>query len=152
MIAADAETLARELFEEYGLTADGWSFRFDSARIRFGCCRRKRNRYTGEYVLQEITLSRALTLANDRATVEDTLRHEIAHALAPVHAGHGPAWVDACKLTGARPVRCYGADVKPASGAWAFRCEGCGVQGTRTRRASAGAYHCTDAALVWSRS
>lgn len=152
MNARDAESLALDLMAEFGLTDDGWSFRFDAAKIRFGVCRRKRNRYTGEYVLQEITLSRALTLANDAATVEETLRHEIAHALAPVNAAHGPAWVDACKLTGATPVRCYGDDVKPARGMWIFRCEGCGIEGRRARRASEGAYHCRDASLVWSQA
>ncbi len=148
MDARAAETLARDLMAEFGLTADGWTFQFDTARKRFGACKRN-----ASGTVRIVSISRPLTLANDPATVEETIRHEIAHALAPMHAGHGPRWVDACKLTGARPIRCYSdADVKPASGTWAFRCEGCGIQGRRIRRASAGAYHCRDSALVWSRA
>ena len=44
------------------------------------------------------------------AAVLDTLRHEAAHALAWEHdreTGHGPAWRKWCRVTGARPVRCY---------------------------------------------
>lgn len=153
MDARDAQALALDLMAEFGLTDDGWTFRFDTAKKRFGACKQRRNRYTGEFLLREITLSRALTVANDAATVEATLRHEIAHALAPVNAAHGPAWVAACQLTGARPVRCYSdADVKPARGMWTFRCEGCGIEGRRARRASEGSYHCRDASLVWTQA
>lgn len=143
----DAETLAHDLMAEFGLTADGWSFRFDTAKRRFGCCKR-----SSDGRIRVISLSRPLTITNDRAAVEDTLRHEIAHALAPMHAAHGPQWREACRLTGARPQQCYGAEVKLAAGTWRFRCEGCGTEGTRTRRYPAGAFHCRDAALQWERA
>ncbi len=147
MNTRDAETLARELMAEFLPDEDGWSFTFDRAVRRFGCCRR-----SADGRIRRISLSRALTLANDREQVEQTLRHEIAHGLAPMHAGHGPAWRAACKVTGARPERCYGAEVKSPAGVWRFECCACGVSGSRTRRASATAYHCRGAELRWSRA
>jgi SprT protein len=145
MNLADAETLARDLMAEY-LDAS-WSFHFDTARKRFGCCKRSRD---GR--VQQISISRALTAANDREQVENTLRHEIAHALAPMHAGHGPAWREACAVTGARPVPCYGAEVVQVA-RWRFVCEGCGIEGRRDRRpSSATAYHCRGASLRWERA
>ncbi len=147
MNAREAETLARELMAEFGLTADGWSFRFDRAVRRFGSCQRN-----ASGTVRRITLSAALTRANDRATVERTLRHEIAHALAPMRAGHGPQWRAACAITGAPPERCYGAEVNAPAGTWTFTCAACGAEGSRVRRASVGAYHCRGAELRWSRA
>ncbi len=144
MNPAEAETLARDLMAEF--LPSCWSFRFDSARKRFGCCKR-----TSDGRVREISLSRALTIANDREQVEDTLRHEIAHALAPMHAGHGRLWVEACEVTGARPQRCYGTEVVQVN-RWRFTCEGCGIEGRRDRRASAAAYHCDGASLRWERA
>jgi hypothetical protein len=57
-----------------------------------------------------ISLSRAFVEGNERAVVEDTIRHEVAHALAWEHdreTGHGAAWAKWCEVTGAEPRRCY---------------------------------------------
>lgn len=39
----------------------------------------------------------------DDATIIDTIRHEVAHAIAGVAAGHGPQWKAAAEALGARP-------------------------------------------------
>jgi predicted SprT family Zn-dependent metalloprotease len=107
----EARTLATGLMRHHGLT--GWSFRFDRARRRFGCCR---------YGEKAITLSRSLVLLNSREQVSDTLLHEIAHALTPGD-GHGARWKAKCREVGANPVRCYD-DVmvrSPARGAAKYR-------------------------------
>ena len=71
--------LALRLFDELGrellgesLTVRGWTFGFDRARRRLGVCRPRDKR---------ITLSAHLSRTLPPAEVEDTVRHEIAHAL-----------------------------------------------------------------------
>jgi hypothetical protein len=57
--------------------------------------------------------------------VEDTIRHEVAHAATPGD-GHGPAWRTACKRLGAKPDRCHEGELaytpKPK---WIGTCQGC---------------------------
>jgi len=66
-----ARILAVTLMQQHGLV--GWTFKFDHARRRFGCC---------NFTRRTISLSRPLTFLNDDAEVRDTILHEIAHALA----------------------------------------------------------------------
>ncbi|HEY8747772.1 MAG TPA: SprT-like domain-containing protein [Tepidisphaeraceae bacterium] len=91
----DAKAMAVQLMGLHGLW--GWTFRFDHARRRFGCCR---------YRAKAISLSRWLVLLNTPDQVRDTLLHEIAHALTPGD-GHGAKWKRKCAEIGAKPVRCY---------------------------------------------
>jgi predicted SprT family Zn-dependent metalloprotease len=91
----DAKLLARRLMIDHGL--GDWTFQFDHAKRRFGCC---------FYQRRLITLSRPLTLLNDSQQVRDTILHEIAHALAPGD-GHGVKWRQTCVRIGAQPSRCY---------------------------------------------
>src|SRR5690606_6583187 len=103
---------ADEKLKAFGLYEQGWRFQFDRGRARFGCCR---------FDSKLITVSRALPLVNDEAECRDPVRHEIAHAIAGREAGHGPAWKDACRLVGAKPVRCYDTDAvrQPEPNYWA---------------------------------
>src|SRR5271168_4414451 len=125
-----AEKLARELMAQFGLfeQTPAWRFEFDDAKRRFGCCHRS--------VWQnKITLSRILVFRNDREQVEDTIRHEIAHALASPKGGHGLEWESMCKRTGAKPVRCYSYDdVDAPWGDWRATCNGCGRVHHKFRR------------------
>ena len=128
MILTDAEKLAKELMAQFGLTPV-WRFEFDDSVRRFGCCKLS-------YRL--ITLSRELTLRNDRPQVEDTIRHEIAHALCgrlPNREWHGADWKRMCGRTGAKPVRCYDSDeVAAPKGDWQATCAGCGRLHHKFRR------------------
>ena len=138
MILADAEKLARELMAEFGLTP-GWLFQFDNGKRRFGSCLHSTGGWRSIQLLGtakgRITLSRELTLLNDRTEVEDTIRHEIAHALAGHKAGHGPEWKAVCLHTGAKPVRCYTHDnVNAPKGDWQATCRVCGRLYTKFRR------------------
>lgn len=109
----EAHTLAVSLMHEYGLGL--WRFRFDRAVRRAGSC---------NHTKRTLTLSRVITELNDAATVEQTIRHEIAHALtSPKAAAHGPEWKRKAVEVGARPVRC--GDFKVPDGKWQARC-GCG--------------------------
>ena len=39
MLPSDVPHIAAHLLEQYGLARQGWTFRWDSARRRAGCCR-----------------------------------------------------------------------------------------------------------------
>ncbi|MEE8425080.1 MAG: SprT family zinc-dependent metalloprotease [Elusimicrobiota bacterium] len=81
-----------------------WSFAFDHSRRRFGMCSPRARR---------IQLSRHLTALNSSVQVEDTILHEISHALAFLkyrrNVGHGPRWKAIAREVGADPRRCYDA-------------------------------------------
>jgi len=138
----DAQQLAERLMAEFGLTAQGWRFEWDDAERRFGCCHHgvAYMKLSGLAVQKHdpfISLSRSMTLLNDAAQVEDTIRHEIAHAMCkpPQHRvrgqkleGHGEEWKRMCAVTGARPVRCYShADTVVVKQDWSATCGGCGT-------------------------
>lgn len=95
-----AEDLAWDLMLDYGLlnpNRDGGRYQFgwDRGRVRFGCC---------HWDTRRITLSRVLVALNPLEDVEDTIRHEIAHALTgPTTPGHGAEWRLAARLVGAIP-------------------------------------------------
>jgi predicted SprT family Zn-dependent metalloprotease len=94
-----------------------WAFKFDSARRRFGVC---------SYRRKMITLSAALVNINDEAKVRDVILHEIAHALCPTNAGHGPMWKAMARAVGAKPERCYSNhDTATVSAKWKWHCIFC---------------------------
>lgn len=96
----DAQKLAEEIIAQHGLDQKGWSFEFDGGHRRFGRC---------YYATRRITLSRHLTMLNDRYQVHLTIVHEVAHAIAGHEAGHGPEWVRICRLIGGDGKRCFSA-------------------------------------------
>lgn len=125
MLISEVEILAKGLMNGHGLSH--WRLEFDRCVKRFGCCKH------GSRV---ISLSIPLCSINDFASVEDTILHEIAHAL--VGAGHGHDWVwkNKCIEIGCKPIRCYGGDgddtrVVPLR--YKAECGGCGVIHYKTR-------------------
>ena len=136
-----AQELALKLMREFDLLPN-WTFEFDNARRRFGCCHRNRN-----YGIEgggRITLSRELVLRNEQPQVEDVIRHEIAHALLPPKKGHGAEWKAMCKVTGANPERCYDSEeVDTVEGDYVATCAGCGTKYNRFRRPR-GEWWCSD--------
>lgn len=95
------EQFAQEALDVHGLSEAGWTYAWDRARRRFGCC---------DYSKKQITLSVHLAAINSFQQCQDTILHEIAHALAGREAGHGPKWKEACLQIGANPQRCYSSD------------------------------------------
>jgi predicted SprT family Zn-dependent metalloprotease len=93
-----------------------WSFQFDRSKVRFGKC---------NYGRREISLSQFLVALNDEADVKETILHEIAHALAPPRAGHGPAWRAIATSIGCNARRCYGEEVVQPSPKYKGTCPGC---------------------------
>lgn len=125
-----AYRLAVQLMDKHGLLDKGWSFEFDNAKRRFGVCRFRSKR---------IGLSKPLTEANEVEQVQDTILHEIAHAIAGHAAGHGPEWKRVCVEIGAKPERCYTEeDTVIIAGKYKAVCGGCGKTFTRHKRVPRG--------------
>jgi hypothetical protein len=72
-----------------------WSFAFDRARTRVGCC---------HFQAHRITLSRHLLPQLSPLEAEQAILHELAHALSGPRAGHGPQWRQAAAGLGYRLV------------------------------------------------
>ncbi len=106
MDSSRALRLLRDALEAHGLTEQGWTGELDRAKRRFGVCR---------YGPRRISLSRHLVELNDLDHVEDTVLHEVAHALAweehGEHCGHDSRWREICIRIGARPERCFDGSV-----------------------------------------
>lgn len=93
-----AETKALVLMEEHGLLKEGWKFKFDKAKMRFGLC---------SYKKKTISLSKAIVELNDEEHVVDTILHEIAHALVGAKHGHNKVWKRKALEIGCNGERCY---------------------------------------------
>lgn len=129
MLRAEAEALALGLMRHFGL-AD-YVFRWNKSVTR--CGRHWFPCFDGP---GRIELSIHYVEYNEAALVENTIRHEIAHAIAfAVHGerGHGPAWEAACRVAGARPERLNRYAMMPP-GQWVAACPGCGRRFRRYRR------------------
>lgn len=145
MTLSAARQLAKKLMRRHKLSPE-WSFEFDRARVRFGKC---------NYAKKEISLSRHLVELNDEAEVRDTILHEIAHALAPRGAGHGPAWQAAAQSIGCNAQRCYGEEVARPMPKYKGTCPACRRVIYRHRRAAIACGRCAPIfdkkfAFVWS--
>lgn len=105
-------------------------FAFDRAQRRLGSFQPGRKR---------ITVSRHAAKLNDRETVEEIIRHELAHALAYQHDGcldHGAVWKKWAKKMGAEPrATCSSAEVTTPDAPFGLYCPKCGLTLPRYRKA-----------------
>jgi predicted SprT family Zn-dependent metalloprotease len=98
-----AELRAIDALREHGLIERGWTFKFDNAPRRFGYC---------SWATKTISLSRKLVLLNEEREVQETILHEVAHALHSETRGrsdHGPEWRRIAQSIGCTGRRCYDA-------------------------------------------
>jgi predicted SprT family Zn-dependent metalloprotease len=122
-----AENLALKLMDQNGLIPK-WSFRFDRAKVRFGCC---------NFTKREISLSKSLTQLNDKTKVYDTILHEIAHALVGPFEGHGKKWKQKIMELGGDPrARYHHTEVVIPPRKYTTHCPSCGktAQAQRKRK------------------
>ena len=96
-----AESLAWKLMAKHGLP-DEWDFLWQTKKTSLGTCK---------YYRKQILLSEWFVDLNEMSEIEDTILHEIAHALAFIRhgakgKGHGKIWKSICREIGARPERC----------------------------------------------
>ena len=127
-----ARRLALSLMAENGLL--GWKFRFDRSRRRFGCCNHGRKR---------ISLSAVLTRLNELKDVQDTIAHEVAHALTP-GKGHGRVWKRKAVQLGASPERCFDGTVNMPEPTFLGTCPSCGKSVKRFRRSRVACRECCE--------
>lgn len=119
-----AQSLAASLLHKHGL--QDWTFAFNRRKRAFGLC---------DYSTRTIYLSVVLTELNGEAEVQDTLLHEIAHALAGPKAGHGPVWQEVARAVGAKAKRCYSAEeVRQPPSRYLLVCSSCQASTPRHRR------------------
>lgn len=79
-----------------------------------------------------ITLSKVFIEDCDYSMMEDTLRHEIAHAVAGPDHGHDKVWKRAAIMVGAKPNRCHDVHLDHRR-KWILVCPTCGFTTYRAR-------------------
>ncbi|CAN5521562.1 hypothetical protein BH11PLA2_BH11PLA2_21720 [soil metagenome] len=128
---------AQQELLQHGLT--DWTFRFANTKRRLGACHFHRKRI-------EIARYYAANSADEH--VIDTLRHEIAHALAGPKAAHGPAWKAIAIKLGAKPKACdTSKEAIVEQGDWQATCPACEQKFHRYKRPkSLTGYRCRCAA------
>lgn len=118
----DAEILAKTLISEF---VPDYSFAWNNLKTINGRC---------EYRTKTITLSRHLTDIRTNQAVQQTIMHEIAHAMNP-GAGHGPAWKAQMRKFGLPDHRCsQDQPDKSSISNWRAICVGCGKKSYMIRK------------------
>lgn len=129
----DAIRLANEALAKHGLTAKGWRFKLNTNRSRLGVCKFAKVKRTFGGIIRipinriEISIH---AVAMGLETFNETLLHEIAHALAGPEAKHGQAWKAVARSIGCTAQRC---GVMEAPSRYVGSCA-CGFTAKRNRR------------------
>lgn len=118
----ETEKLANKLLAEFGLLELGWKFKFDNSKHRIGQCR---------YEEKEIGYSSYFLEKTSWEEIEDTIRHEIAHALSPPTRirgrwqSHGYDWKLKAIEVGCKPTACSDEAVSSAKPNFYIECDNC---------------------------
>jgi predicted SprT family Zn-dependent metalloprotease len=118
----EAEELALVLMRKHGLK--GWTYATNKRKKTLGLCFSK---------IRRIELSVNFIHLNSPEIVQETVLHEIAHALVGTHHGHDDDWKRMAERVGASPLRTTKNVVMP-HGKWQATCGGCGLLFSRHRR------------------
>ena len=135
MRLTDAKTLALLHMEEHGVD-DKFTFEFEDCKRTLGRC---------HYHAKKITLSKWYAELNEEKEVEDTILHEIAHALAWIHnkvTGHCKVWKDWARKVGATPKACCKSDLVQPKNHYKYEQTCCGVTYKRHRLRKSATYRC----------
>ena len=118
---AETASQAEQLLSEHGLAE--WSFQFDDASRRAGCC---------DYQTKVISLASQFALAATPAEVRDTILHEIAHALVGPRHNHDSVWKATARSIGCTADRCHSVTFAPSK--YIVSCPRCGWHERANRR------------------
>ena len=88
--------LARSEMDKYGLC--DWKLELDYAKVRAGAC---------HFTEKKISFSRHFLKNADQLNINDTILHEIAHALVGPKHGHDRVWKNMAKKIGCSAKRCH---------------------------------------------
>lgn len=127
MKIADARVLA-DLLIDHTFTVNGKTVCARDLGYRFEWMNRKRTLGLCDYGKKKIFLSENYVFNNDETLVEDTIRHELAHAFSHflygyAGSGHNHLWRHVCVQVGARPQRCKSNEdgLTPTEGKYVLR-------------------------------
>lgn len=121
---AQVQSLGRRLIAQHTRSnrlAAGWTFGFDLSPSRAGVCR---------YDERRIDLSVSFCLRAPLREVEDTLLHELAHAIVGKAHGHDAAWQATAREIGCSAERCH--QLTHSIPSWVGEC-GCATPRLRQR-------------------
>lgn len=110
----EVEKLAHNLLNEFGL--HDWSFGWSKAKTAYGDCNENK---------KLIRLSKVLAPKLSDDAINDTIRHEIAHARVGVVQGHNVLWKMEAVKCGASPQRL--GPPSPIRGKHVLQCVNCGL-------------------------
>ena len=138
MNITDAETLCFLHMEKHGLMDKLWHFEFEDCKSSLGRC---------HYMEEKITLSKWYVELNNEKEVEDTILHEIAHALSYERygrkgIGHGKIWKSICREIGAEPRACTKAKLNHPNNHYKYIDTCCGLTFKRHRLRKNVSYSC----------
>lgn len=119
MLLPDVTLLALNLMNQHGLIEAGWHFEFDRSKLRLGCCKHSK---------KIISLSRILTPGQTKASIVNTLLHEIAHCLVGPGKGHNAVWKAKAKEIGCTGDRCSAATGDKVEYRWYAVCDHCDLR------------------------
>lgn len=119
--------LGYRLLKEHGLAEKGWTFDISYGKRQVGWC---------DYEEKKIAHSIYFIQDTPMEEIENTIRHEIAHALVgPDVKSHGPEWKFKAIEVGARPEACTSQAINSARPNYRIRCANCNrLLGERHRR------------------
>ena len=134
----NAEALALLHMEEHKLFDELWHFDFESCKRTLGRC---------HYHIKKITLSKWYAELNEEDDVEDTILHEIAHALSFIRygregKGHGRLWRKVCREIGATPERVHKGILEYPNNHHKYVDKCCGKTYRRHRMSLSRMYYC----------
>ncbi len=130
----------RDLMQQHGLQRAGWVAKLDDCRSRAGAC---------YFTKKSIVLSRLYVRAASPAELDDTILHEIAHALVGPQHHHDSVWRAQARAIGCSGNRCHAVPFSPPR--WIAACSsGCFRRSMHRRRRGVVCRRC-GAPITWRR-
>jgi predicted SprT family Zn-dependent metalloprotease len=119
---------------KFNLPEAGWKMGYHTKKNSLGTSRQIRGTRTGSVLISKTLLLKNLDKAHK---FEDTIRHEIAHAIDTIirgYSNHDFQWKAIARELGADDSRTYDGALKKPKGKYSAECKKCGTIHERYRR------------------